>query len=144
MKLRPVIAIWSDISGYNGWSTPEELDFKGVSICQRICYLLEENETHYKFMAGTTHQAYEDICAIPKHNVIAMYDIKLPSEVKGLIKKFEKGHIISEADLKTFEIDKNKKKDKKKIATEQKDKDKSKNESNKVVIEESKDKGNIQ
>jgi hypothetical protein len=145
MKLNPKICIWLDISGFQGWTSPDELEFRTPSVCQRICYLIEENDTHYKFVAGTSHTDYEDVCAIPKHNVIAIYDIKLPTQVKGLIKKFEKGHIVSESDLKEFEDNKKKTRGKNKIndkKVETEDKNKSKNESNKVVIEDSKDKGN--
>ena len=149
MKLKSVLVLWTDIASVAGWTSSDELEFRTPSICQRICYLIGETETHFKFAAGTSHTDYEDVCAIPKHNVIAIHDIKLPTQIKGLIKKFEKGHIASEEDLKEFEDNKKKTRGKnkindKKVETEQKDKDKDKNksESNKVVAEDSKDKGN--
>lgn len=102
MILKPIVVVWSDISGWNGWCHPEELAFRNPSVCQRICYLLEETETHYKFMAGTSDKDLEDVCAMPKHNVLAIYPINFPPEVKSLMKKFEKGSIVDENDLKNI------------------------------------------
>ncbi len=142
MKLKSVLVIWVDICGVSGWTSPDELEFRTPSICQRICYLIGDTDTHFKFAAGTSHTDYEDVTAIPKHNIIAIYDIKLPSQVKGLIKKFEKGHIVNESDLKEFEDNKKKNKTKKNEIGEKKDeKDKSKLESSKVIIDDKKDKG---